>query len=544
MKTIKLMMVFTAALMIGAEVMAQEQAKARKPKVLAIMLDGLRGDVLDTARVPAIDSLRNGTWAEGYKGASTLTALTVPDARPSSAANHTAILTAVNGAKSRVFNNGQTKNGNYKDWPTWLTRITQAVPGTKALFIYSWGEGNQYARTPNVQFIHATDTVNGANIGKILAAPDAPDVTQYFVDLPDHGGHSQGFYPFSAGYLKAVNLSDQYIANALAGIKSRPTFKDEDWLIMVTGDHGGYLRTHGVWGGHATTVPVVLSGRNTPSGRIPGVPRHYDLTATALKHFGLDPEALKLEGRPLTTAAPKAAPRALKEGLAAYLDFQGKTPVNAVKNGPVAKVMGPRAVSGAAEGVLRLSGDEHAAGGVKLEGSEKLAFENGDNFTVTLWARMPATQKGDPLLFGNKDWSRGVNPGMALIASKVMEGSKIPGVVFNVGRPNQGRMDIGQFDVMPDQWVFYAVTRDAEGRYVVYQGRADGRFNFICDRTENTIVKTGLPICIGQDGTGNYPCIMNGDIDDFALWTRALSLEDIKSIYEAGRQGLSLGDVL
>ncbi len=306
-----------AAFLLGAEVRAQEPAKARKPKVLSIMLDGLRGDALDTARVPTIDSLRNGTWAEGYHGASTLTALTVPDALPLSAANHTAILTAVDAVKSRVYKNGQTKNGNFKDWPTWLTRVTQAVPGTKALFIYSWEEGNLYARTPNVQFIQGTDAANGANIGKILAAPDAPDVTQYFIDLTDLYGHMRGFYPFGLGYLWAVSVSDRYIANALAGIKSRPTFKDEDWLIMVTGDHGGYHDTHAVWGGNASTVPVVLSGRNTPSGRIPGVPRHYDLTATALKHFGLDPVALKLEGRPITVAVPKAAPRALKDGLAA-----------------------------------------------------------------------------------------------------------------------------------------------------------------------------------------------------------------------------------
>ncbi len=37
---------------------------------------------------------------------------------------------------------------------------------------------------------------------------------------------------------------------------------------------------------------------------------------------------------------------------------------------------------------------------------------------------------------------------------------------------------------------------------------------------------------------------MNGDIDDFALWTRALTYEDVKSIYEAGRQGLHLADLL
>ena len=84
---------------------------ARKPKALLIMLDGARADALAAARMPAVSSLRDGSWAPGYRGSWTLFGQNVPDARPSSAANHTAIFTAVNAEKSRVFNNGQTKDG-------------------------------------------------------------------------------------------------------------------------------------------------------------------------------------------------------------------------------------------------------------------------------------------------------------------------------------------------------------------------------------------------------------------------------------------------
>ena len=207
---------------------------ARKPKALLIMLDGARADAVDAARMPAVSKLRDGSWAPGYRGAWTLFGQNVPDARPSSAANHTAIFTAVNAEKSRVFQNGQTKDGKYAEWPTWLARVTAAVPGTKGLFIFSWGEGKQYPSSPNVQFIHDTDANNAKNLPKILAAPDAPDAIQYFIDLPDHGGHSAGFYPFSREYLYTLYTSDTYIAAALAAIKGRPTFKDEDWLVMVT----------------------------------------------------------------------------------------------------------------------------------------------------------------------------------------------------------------------------------------------------------------------------------------------------------------------
>ena len=147
------------------------------------MLDGVRADAIEAARMPALNSLRNGTWASGYVGAWSFSGQSVPDARPSSAANHTAIFTAVNARKTRVFDNGQTRNGNYAEWPTWLMRVTDAVPGTKGLFIFSWAEGEQYPRNDNVQFIRDSDANNGKNIGSILAAPDAPDAIQYFIDL-------------------------------------------------------------------------------------------------------------------------------------------------------------------------------------------------------------------------------------------------------------------------------------------------------------------------------------------------------------------------
>ena len=41
-------------------------ASAGKPKALLVMLDGARADALDAARMPAVQSLRDGSWAPGY----------------------------------------------------------------------------------------------------------------------------------------------------------------------------------------------------------------------------------------------------------------------------------------------------------------------------------------------------------------------------------------------------------------------------------------------------------------------------------------------
>ena len=60
----------------------------KKPKALMVMMDGLRGDAVENAPMPNLLALREGRWRSGYKGFSTLTAHTLYDARPSSAANH------------------------------------------------------------------------------------------------------------------------------------------------------------------------------------------------------------------------------------------------------------------------------------------------------------------------------------------------------------------------------------------------------------------------------------------------------------------------
>ena len=520
----------------------------RKPKALLIMLDGWRADTLGSACMPNLERLRKNAWQSGYNCAWSVTGLNLFDAITVSAPNHAAILTAVNATKTRVFNNGQTRRGNYAQWPTWLTRVANARPEWKSLFAFSWREGNDFAHTPKVQFLNDTDANNGVTVPKILASADAPDATEFFIGWPDHIGHGFGYYPYSSAYLRALWQCDQYIGACLDAIASRPTFAEEDWLIGITADHGGYAYTHGMWGGHASTIPLFVTGRHLPAGRIPGTPRHYDVTATALRHFGLDPVAAQLDGRAIETVAAPSAKRPLTDGLAAYLQFSDKVLVNEVKGGPQPKALGPRTVSGGRDGMfggcLHFAGPACPQDGVRLEGSEKLVFENDIAFAATVWVRLPPTQKGAPAIFANKDWLSGKNPGIVLTASRKNGGAKVPGVCFNAKvADSRQRIDLGTFDVEPGKWTFYAVTCDREGTLTIWQGSPDGRLYYICDHAEKLVLKA-LPFHIGQDGKGNCTCFLNGAIDDFALWTRALAPYEVKRIYESGRAGLELGAIL
>ena len=62
--------------------------------------------------------------------------------------------------------------------------------------------------------------------------------------------------------------------------------------------------------------------------------------------------------------------------------------------------------------------------------------------------------------------------------------------------------------------------------------------------TANTILDAATPFCVGSAGADDAASRFAGDIDDFALWTRTLSHEDVRRIYEAGLKGAPLADLL
>ena len=158
---------------------------------------------------------------------------------------------------------------------------------------------------------------------------------------------------------------------------------------------------------------------------------------------------------------------------------------------------------------------------------------------------MKVPQKGDPAIIANKDWDSGRNPGFVLVATKQMDGAKVPGVCVNSAQSNAaGRHDMGPYDIEYGKWTFYAVTFGKEGSMRFYQGGPDGYLYQMAEDASAITLASGKPFYLGQDGTGAYKYPFDGDIDEFAFWTRTLSHQEIRRIYEAGRKGFELADLL
>ncbi|MGN0572095.1 MAG: alkaline phosphatase family protein [Candidatus Fimenecus sp.] len=64
-------------------------------------------------------------------------------------------------------------------------------------------------------------------------------------EAPDYNGHSTGFENTNPRYAAGVCRLDAVAFHLLEAVKARPTYSEEDWLILITSDHGGHGRGHG-----------------------------------------------------------------------------------------------------------------------------------------------------------------------------------------------------------------------------------------------------------------------------------------------------------
>lgn len=254
----------------------------------------------------------------------------------------------------------------------------------------------------------------------------------------------------------------------------------------------------------------------------------------------------------LAVAAGAFADRTLNDGLAVYLTFNASMTDNAVSGSPVTpEASTAKAPTLANNGMVGKCLNVPSGAFVKLTGSDSetlannsLGFEDSNrSFTAIVWANHGALAN-DPVIFANKNWG-GIAKGALLCAKTV---SNKPTVQFNAGN-NSSRIDSNATAMQftgegTGKWTFYAMV-GTNGTFYCYQGKSDGTFSAKSPATlSNFTMDTGYPFVLGQQGNCAYDRKFTGQLDDFALWTRALTHDDVRRIYEAGRQGLPLAELL
>ncbi|MFG3527034.1 alkaline phosphatase family protein [Streptomyces sp. NPDC047917] len=269
----------------------------KQAKTLVIGIDGATFDAFSRADVPNLGQL----MAKGLTARSNLYA--DPMAPTVSGAGWSSIATGVWPDKHNVKDNNFTAP-NYGQYPDYATRLETADPATSTLVVGTWSP------IPQIVFGAKTDLriAGGDDEGTTAKAADYlahgnPDSAFVHLDEVDGAGHSSG--SGSDAYLKALNTADGRIGRLLDAVASRPAYAKEDWLVVVTADHG-----HTPTGGHGGNTPlergtfVIAQGKGIRPGSVRDDVRITDIAPTVLRHEGVatDP-AWNLDGTSL--AEPK-----------------------------------------------------------------------------------------------------------------------------------------------------------------------------------------------------------------------------------------------
>lgn len=283
------------------------QAAALTPKVLVVGMDGLNWAKVVDATAPTLDALAAG----GTLGESLL--YCNPVANSSSGPGWSTIATGVmpdkHGVKDNSFSGKQ-----YGTYPDFLTRLEQADPAYSTLSILDWAvlhTQGTFGAAIDTRITYNGDA-NGYAGEDVKVTDDAvnhlrnndPDATFVYLGNTDVVAHAVGT---GTAYRTAIETQDAQLDRMLDAIAARPTYPSEDWLIVVTTDHGHNNPSggHGGCGVDAERRTFVLAkGTGHTAGLRPVDTRLSDVAATVFAHLGVAVNpAWNLDSKPLNVRA-------------------------------------------------------------------------------------------------------------------------------------------------------------------------------------------------------------------------------------------------
>lgn len=275
-------------------------------KVLTIGLDGVNySDLMaEYTATPNLDSLIE----QGVIRSSQY--YSPPVAATSSGPGWSSIATGAWPDKHNVVDNGFGQ-ANYGQYPDFLTRLEQVNENYSTFSITDWGPLGLPGTANSPVFSDAIDVNLGfeaGNYGGYAAADqlsadtaatypseEGPDAAFVYFGYPDIAGHNFGAGPDVPQYLAAIEQADAQVGQLLEAIQTRPD--TEDWLVMVTTDHGHRVPGGGHGGNsllERTTFVIAAGGDVVESDVVEGdvhpeaTLEMVDPAVSALSHMGVE----------------------------------------------------------------------------------------------------------------------------------------------------------------------------------------------------------------------------------------------------------------
>lgn len=234
------------------------QKNSTQKKVVFIIVDGIAEDMLGKAETPNLNRIKkDGAFLKAYVGGEKGGYSETPTI---SAVGYNSLLTGTWVNKHNVFDN-DIKAPNYS-YPTIFRLFKDQFPDKKTAVFSTWEDnrtkliGENLKATGNIKIDFAYDGLEKdtlkfphdkqsgyiRKIDSLVAekaagyiAQNGPDVSWVYLEFTDDMGHRHGDGDI---LYKAISFEDRLIGKIYDSVKEREAKHGEDWLFVVTTDHG------------------------------------------------------------------------------------------------------------------------------------------------------------------------------------------------------------------------------------------------------------------------------------------------------------------
>jgi len=205
-------------------------------KVLIIGIDGCRADALQSAATPNIDALIPNSIYSHHALNNDITF---------SGPGWSAMMTGVWSDKHGVTDNGFS-GSDFGTYPHFFKRVEDNNPDLYTVSISQWHPINNSIVLNHADYKYNAPTEADVTTEAINQLENEdPDVMFLHYDEVDYAGHANGFSPNISAYTASIEGVDTQVGLVLDALYNRSNYANENWLILLSTDHGGNGSSHG-----------------------------------------------------------------------------------------------------------------------------------------------------------------------------------------------------------------------------------------------------------------------------------------------------------